>query len=793
MIFQRRFFDQRHTLCLAALLIASVAPTLAQAEEETAAPTLTEIVVTAQRRPERLQDVPLSVQVISGSKLNQQNLDALATLAQTVPGVHIETAGRSVELYIRGIGSGQNQSFDQSVGMFVDDIYHGRSRLSMATFFDLDRVEVLKGPQSTFFGNNAIAGALNIVTHQPDKTFDGSARVLYGQYGQYVAEGAIGGPLTDTLAVRVAGTVNGMSGWINNTVTGKNMPSEDNAAGRIALAWTPIENFDATLKVEAGNNRSGGATFLQLSNCPPPAPFVLVAGQPCATYLAHNAPIGINDDSNASVPGTGTRLTTQEDVLTLNARHWGHTFTSVSGFSSYNYDLNFDNEQIGTNFLNINAPERYHQFSEELRVASPTGGRIEYLGGLYFQTDELVYGQNLGYFFLSPTISTLAPFAALVPYLPIGQEINYTQPEHVYSAFGSLSWNITDRFTLSGGLRASRVDKSYTQNLYYGTQTQSFGGIVPLPSNLQPLPNALGLGPPGTLSGSRSDHALMPSVRIQYKLDPAKMLYFSYSRGFKAGGFNGVDNSGVAANLPFQPEHVNAYELGIKTEWLNDALLVNLDVFRSDYTNLQSSVSITTSSNRLVSVVQNAAASRSQGFELETQWAVTRSLRLSANATYLDAYYIEYPNVPLSGTQRFCRANPTQSYCLDLFPGGVGATQDLSGKPPPYSPRWSASVVGAYSIALPGQLRLTTELSDIISSRYFFTSVDDPLAQQGSYARLDGRLTLETTNGRWAVDLIGKNLTDRTIALFGASAVDGSVGIRPEEPRNLALQFRFHW
>src|SRR5882724_1040658 len=166
---------------------------------------LEEIVVTAQKRSENLQQVPVSAVVINGQAMMQQNINSLGALSETVPSVHISFHPRSGDLYIRGIGSGENQDFEQSVGTFIDDIYHGRSRTSAATFLDLDRVEILKGPQSTFFGDNAIAGALNIVTRKPstDKA-NGFVRALYGQYGQYAVEGAANAPLTETFAVRVA-------------------------------------------------------------------------------------------------------------------------------------------------------------------------------------------------------------------------------------------------------------------------------------------------------------------------------------------------------------------------------------------------------------------------------------------------------------------------------------------------------------------------------------------------------------------------------------------------------------
>ena len=190
---KRSFLSNQRTLFIACFtLLTILAPFCSPAAESPDGEQLTEIIVTAQKRAENIQTVPVSAQVVTGQALGQQNFNTLEQLTQTVPDVHVANSGSfSNDLYIRGIGSGSNSSFDQSVATFNDDIYHGRSRLSGATFLDLDRIEILKGPQSTFFGNNAIAGALNIISKKPGDSLEGSARLLYGQFGQYAGEGAI--------------------------------------------------------------------------------------------------------------------------------------------------------------------------------------------------------------------------------------------------------------------------------------------------------------------------------------------------------------------------------------------------------------------------------------------------------------------------------------------------------------------------------------------------------------------------------------------------------------------------
>lgn len=794
---KKRHFLDGVALPAAALLLTSLAAQQVHAQE--AAPqdtaTIEEIVVTAQHRTEHLQDVPISVQVLSGQTIATQNINSLNTLVQLAPSVHISGTGgggRANELFIRGVGSGNNQSFDQSVGMFIDDIYHGRSRTSGSTFLDLERVEILKGPQSTFFGNNAIAGAFNIITRKPGEKFEANARALYGQDGQYALEGAAGGPVSDTLGLRIAATFNGLDGWLKNSVTGAKSPNEDNAAGRVTLVYRPDDAFDATLKLEAARKKNAGAWGAQVENCPAPAPFVPDGS--CAARIAQGLPSGLDNDIVTNSPGDGAKLTTREGLLTMNYRLAGHVLTSVTGYYDYRSKLRIDGDFTPLTLLHINAPERYRQFSQEIRLASPAGQTFEYMVGGYFQSGRLRFSQDFSYNFLNgPIAAPGSPFAALVPYLPIGQTTAYHQDETSYAAFGSLTWNVTDRLRLSGGLRGTQVEKDYDQQVFFGTATASYGGVNPLPAALQPLAAKLGIGAPASFVGRRKDHAWLPSAKAQYDLTPDAMIYASYARGFKSGGFNGTDNTGVQANLPFAPEHVDAYEAGLKSELFNRRLQFNVAAFLSDYKDLQVTTNVTATGN-IQSLVRNAAAVRPQGVEVETQWAVTRDLRLSAALTYLDAHYRNYPNANLTILQTFCRKTYVAPACSGL-PNPVPASQDLSGRPTQYAPEWGGNITGSYGVDVGSSLRLSGEVSAIFSSDYYLTNVDDPMVHQDGYVKFDARLGIATRDGRWALDLIGKNLNDRTIRTFAQPlpTSTGATYAQKQQPRNFALQLRYNW
>ena len=803
-------------LTLAVLSSFSVSSLPAWADDQSG--TVETVTVTAERRSENPQNVPISIQVLSGQTLALQNSNSMSDLSQKTPGVNVSANGRANDMFIRGIGSGLNQSFDQSVATFVDDIYAGRSRTSDATFLDVDRVEVLKGPQSTYFGNNAIAGALNIVTTKPGDQFEASVRGLYGEFGQYALEAAAGGPISDVLGARVAVIMDGDRGFLYNTNLDRHEPSNRNEAGRATLVYRPTDNLDVTLKVEGGHEHDTGAegTFERIVGCPPTSPFT-PAGF-CSIALAQGLPTGLDNDKNAFAAGAGYSLDTQGAVLTANYHAWGHTFTSVTGANSYHFNVNEaanETQNDGPVLFSVHAPERYQQFSQEFRVASPSGQTFEYLAGVYFQTDQLNYAQAFNFAFQNPVLS-VPPFTAFA--LPLGQESDVSQGEHSYAVFGSLTWNITDQLKVTGGLRGSWVQKSFSSAEYYGQASKDFGGIIPYAgtlcsapdattnpaTGLQALASKLGLGQACAFKGNRSDSAWLPSAKVQYQFTPDAMGYFSFAKGFKAGGFNGADTTGIYSNIPYAPERVASYEVGVKTEWFNNSLLLNLDAFHSKYNDLQVSSFIVNPAP--ISVVNNAASAISQGFEFQGEWVVTDEFHLSANAAYLDSHYGDYPNASLTTLQTYCgtaKYVPVPSAnagCVAAFgPAGKLPTpfQDLSGRPTAFAPKWSGGLTASYSTFILNGYQLTGEVSPYFTSGYFLSGngTDDSLEKQRSYTRWDARITLESPDSHWAVDLIGKNLSNETILtqISGLPASIGSFVASTEMPRNVSVQVRYRW
>lgn len=770
------------------VITASVESTSSYARPEARIPddeqnlAIPDIVVTAQKRSENLQKVPVSAVVISNESVIEQNQSSLQTVTQMTPGVHVANGGRSDDMYIRGVGAGNGQYFDQAVATFIDGVYHGRSRSSAATFLDLERIEILKGPQSTFFGNNAIAGALNILSKKPGDKAEGYARALYGSYGQYLAEGAVTVPLSPVFSMRAAATLSGEDGWIKNVSTGETAPRRNNKAGRLTFAYQPDANLDITLKLEAADSEqdgSGWAGPLQFIGCDRGAAFLARFGADCATARTLGLPLGFDNNKNSGVPGQGNEFRNYESVLTVNYKFADHTITSVTGYNDFKFGIRADGSNFPTPGLTVSAPERHKQFSQEFRLASPTGQTIEYLAGAYFQSSRTRADRFTTYAYLN-VLGATQP--AVVPYLPIAAAEMFSQEQKVYALFGSLTWNVTDRLKLSGGMRATWDHKDADINSFYGRGTRTFGGVVPVPANISAIMAGAfrrSFGTPSTVASlSGTDHAILPSAKIQYDFGRNAMAYASYSRGFLAGGFNGSDTTGVIANVPFKPEYVDAYEIGLKSKLLDGRILLNLAAFRSDYEDLQVTSyvgqPVSGGGTVYISGVRNAASSRSQGIEFETQWAVSPEFRLTANGIYLDAKYLSYPNGPATFDQAV----------LGLV------IQDLSGKPTQSAPKWSGSIAAELTVPLSDDYRFVAEATPYFTAGYFVgNDADDPYFRQGGHTRVDARISLQNLASDWAIDIIGKNLTN--LALFEA-------GLTPlrgwkSKPRNIAIQFRYNW
>lgn len=787
-----------------ALLIA--APWAAAQQPAEAEVTLEEVVVTAQKREESLQDVPLSVEAISGAKLADAGIVRLDDLKAYVPNLQMTETGIANNIYIRGIGSGLNQGFEQSVSTYADGVYRGRGHQSRMPFLDLSRVEVLRGPQPILFGKNAVAGAVNLVSALPGDQFEGSVRVSRDlENGETTGSAVLSGPLSDSFGARGALHYRKSDGYIENLTLGRDEPQRDEVAGRLTFAFHPSETFNATLKIEGGSfdvvgrqveifgetpiTAAGPFTGLTYSQIVGGAPLPLL-GYPTGLPQGTDA-TSLNNvvDYRRSSNGDSSNLTTREAALTLN---WtfgsGMTLTSVSGYSHYKLDELCDCDFVGATVFNAGITEDYDQISEELRLASPVDQRLSWIGGLFYQDYDL---DETDYLYVPPT-SLVVPVlarsfaantalggtptsrAALANFFANAANPRvFTQNSKLLSAFAQATWRVTDSFRFSAGGRYSKEDKDGSR---VTTLNSGLGGPA-LPGAVLPLfAQVLGIVP-HSVSGSRSESNFSPLVNLQYDFDAQTLGYLSWSRGFKSGGFDARSNKPPSAGGTFEfgDERATTYELGLKTA--TDTAQVNVALFFTDYQDLQ-----TSAFDGAIGFNVGNGSAEVKGMEIEGRWQATSRLRLSGSAAVLDFQWTRYFGQCYYGLTAIA-TGPNAGNC------------DYSGYGNQLAPRFTGAFSVDYSWPVGDSLQMRSTIDVLHSADYLTSLTLDPATTQGDITRLNARLALGGTDRHWEVALVGRNLTDRTVVsysgdtplsnrLFGSRSYYGFV----DPPRSLAIE-----
>jgi len=736
-----------------------------------------EIIVTAQRRSQRLQDVPVAVSVVDGAQILQQNLNSLEDVAARLPDVKITTGSLVNQINIRGVGSGQNAGFEQSVATFVDGVYRSRSMSARAALFDIAQIEVLKGPQTTFFGANAIAGALNISSRKPGSTFGYNASALYAfEDGEYNLEAGLDLPVSDQLALRVAGRLSGMDGYIHNRYLNEDGPHERSQQARISARWQPSSEIRSDLRVDYFRSHVNNAYSFVLESCPVAAPIAEGAGKSCGTYLAGGGKPYSGLGYESVSPPNFSNIKFWEGAWTNSIDVGPGSLSAITGYLDQKVDsltqpipLPLPGAVGGTQGLPVYLGERFHQFSQELRFQSRAGGTFEYMLGGYYADSHLYNYNYVGFFFLP--FGAFSPLGTTNATTQVTGSPRLTEDDRTLSAFASLTVRPVDHLRVNIGARYSNIHKKAVRDTTMGT---SVGAV---PATYMPFPTAtmnffaavLGADLGQFANPSRTDDKFMPSVGVQYDVARDVMLYGTFSKGFKAGGYS-------AASLAnsFQPETVNAYELGLKSRFLDRRLTLNAALFRSDYSNLQESTIIISSAGTIISLVQNAAKSRSQGVELGISFRASPMLTLSTDLAYLDSKYTSYPDGPCT-----VLGNYQSSTCR----------QDLSGKRRPYAPAWSGNVAANFSIPLSGSYTLHFDPVIYFSSKFFESATADPLLTQKGYVKVDAHLGVGPSDGQWQVSVVAKNIFNKATAGFRQQVTNSSaIYALPDRPRAIALQ-----
>jgi len=789
-------------IAVMAFSLSAAAPVWAQ-ETTAAAPAadsavgdaIPEIIVTAQKRSQSLRDVPISIQVVTGETLRDNDLNDLHNIAATLPAVTITDNGVAQYLFIRGIGSGENSGFEQSVGTFIDGIYVGRGRTSRQQQLDLERIELLRGPQSIFFGNSAIAGAFNIATANPGKKWEGyvNAQYEFQQNGKEI-EAAVGGPITDTLGIRLAGRYAKTRGWVTNIIDDTTAPASESYSFRATIAWEPTDSLKLVYKGSYGRNHSFGTPYEALK-CPPTSgapglPCVLNSIDPAGNTIPLDYRKVSGNQSTAALfplnaptpdfPDENFKQTSTIQSLNMDLDLGVGTLSSTTGYLHSKEPNIYDPDQTRYFLIHVDSRERFSQFSQELRFASKEGGPFEYIFGGYFHHTKLnLYGHGR-FNLVSP--AAVGPFPAGTPIQADSLTIT-EQKEDLYSVFGQLKYKFTDALALSVGGRYANVKKDVSLEVRYDNLTNTGPADVFSAAALASLQKAV----PGIYTGNLKNDKFTPEVVLDYDFNRELHLYAKYSKGFKAGGFDGGFNGapGPLNNPPgfqFSPEKVNAFELGAKASLLGNRLQVNLAAFRSEYSDLQVAIFDSVSTE---TVVKNVGKSISQGIEFEATYRPTSALRFHTAFTILDAHYKDFKIAPCTSEEKVVAG----SGCF------LTGQKDLSGEDLQFSPGFSGTFDVNYEIPIMDNYLVSANVQANYSDAYNTTLDNDPDFRVPHNIHMTARLAFGGLEKNWSVAMLVKNLTNQKNFTAGINwpFATGSKLITREQPRTIAIVANYNF
>jgi iron complex outermembrane receptor protein len=732
---------------------ADPAAPVAQALDAGTDDALSDIVVTATRKETRLQSTPVAVSVIGEAFRANQNVITTRDLAGQIPGLYTPPSGITPltnTFFIRGIGN-SDPIFDPTVGVYIDDVYLPRAINGMSDLTDVERIEVLRGPQGTLFGANSAGGAIRYVTRTPTDSFDLRADAGYGNYDTINAHFYGAGPIVPgVLAASIAVAHDQHDGYSWNPSLNTHVNDQQTTGGRIKLVFTPTSALKITLAADGTIDHSQAAQYVAttyhatnpaLSNLGAITGGTLYSPTSFAPYRANVSYAGrypINRSHSGGV--TGRIDYDLSDHLSL------HSITALRGFDqdpvNYNNDgqnrLPYSSAQpravdISDNYITY----KQHSFTQELQLQG-NWNRFDFTGGLYYLFENF-RSDRIGYVTGLPQTDAALPAA---PFDQIGRTITRN-----YSAYLQANYHLTDRLTLTAGGRYITIRRAFD---FTGLNDDLNGNPINPATYPQVLTGgaipALGVSVAATqvnfnnaaVLNKKTWHAFTPKAGISWQAAPAAFLFASYAKGFDAGGFNNRALT-LATALPYDPETVNTYEAGIKTDWFDRHLRINATGFYNDYSDLQTSVSaFSPISGTYVSTRGNAPSAHTQGFELETSAQPVANLSLAFNVTYLKTRYDDYA-APAYGTV------PAYNYTGKVFSG---------------QPKWQYFASAAYTIPVARLGTITLGGSVNWQTSYFSDTLNSAQYRIPPKHFVNGFVSLKTADRHWNFTLTARNIGD---------------------------------
>nr|WP_047166612.1 TonB-dependent receptor [Sphingomonas sp. Y57] len=693
-------------------LHAQEAPPAAAAEgSEFEAPRAnSEIIVTARRRQETAQEVPLAISVVGANQIESTGNFNILKLQQLAPTLQVYSSNpRNTSVNIRGLGVPfglTSDGFEQGVGIYVDDVYNSRVAAAVFDFLDVNQVEVLRGPQGTLYGKNTTAGAINITTNQPTFDFEGRAEVTAGNLKFKQAKAAVSGPLSDKVAVRVAGGVTSRRGTLYNVPTGQYINEQDNLGVRGTLLFKPSDDLKITLSGDYSKQDplGYGTTFVRVGRTQR-----ALARQYDALVAAANAA-----GRNYQVPSRNPydRLTDLDSSLNAGNKIGGAslkavwnvgsgTITSITAWRFWDWKPENDRDFTGLSIVaKSQNPSQQDQYSQEFRY-NYDGERVDFVAGL-FGFKQRIDTQGTESQGIDASRWSLTGAQANDPSILNGLTATNTQylKSTSAAAFAQAAWKVTDALTIQPGVRLNYDKKS---GFYQRVVTNGAGQVIscsPAPAAGTVLAAQCGVYQPQSTSPSVSKWNFSYDLNVNYKFAPGILGYATYAKSFKTVGINQNGLPLTSANVPdlsastVKPESVQHFEVGLKSQFWDRRATFNISAFRTDIKNFQATVN-GGQFGTVRGYLANAGKVRSQG--VETDFRINPSERFLAyvSGAYTDAKYKKFVNAPCppelsGGTLQPAGAAP--DYSQPGVPGALSPRQcDISGQRLPGVSRWSAS------------------------------------------------------------------------------------------------------
>lgn len=743
------------------------------AGSEVSAAVLEEIVVTAQKREEGLQDTPIAVTAFTAAALENKGIDDISEIAAFTPNLVFDTTSpvsglsSGAVIFIRGIGNTDfSLTTDPGVGTYVDGVYMSRSAGGVLDVLDVERVEVLRGPQGTLFGRNTIGGAINITSRKPADELEFKLQGTFANYDRIDVRGSVDVPITPEFRTSLAFSRKQRDGYVDRVLVGDELGDEDRFALRATAVWEASERleFQASFDYTEIDEQSAGSVLLGFTPGASTIGYDLfrAAFAPDAPALDQFIVDPESDRSFATGPtGTDLEISGVSFIATYGGDNWELKYSGAYRETEGEFNRDPDNTPVAITHT-INSDYEHEQSSHELQLTGDWGDAIQYVAGLYvFEEDG---NDDVFVPIFLPNVDDPDPanwfgFPAAVN--------NFAAVDNTSeAAYAQLTWNATDALALTAGLRWTEDEKEFTYTQYIAADINGSPLPVPVAAVNEDGNLVTGLIPiVGNGSGVASESFDETTFKfgLDYTLPDDTLLYYSYSEGFKSGGFVLRYVEARPEPLTFEPEFVDAHEFGVKWQGFDDRIRANVAIFFMDYEDAQ----VTFFDNLGGPITANAGSVDIQGLELELTALLTDRILFEVGYGYTDAEYTEITNIP-----------------------GLSLTIDESAKLV-NTPENSLSLAAEYAHPLARGHELSLRLSYAYNDDIFNDSQNSPFLFQESYDTWDASIQYTGADDRWSVALFGHNLSDERFIVSG----DSNFGLGFHEgnlnrPREYGLRFK---